>query len=228
MIREINCFEDFCLALDTAGFSDGGGCAGSAFSLARYFGPAVRWHTGDRETDPWEWRLRVLRERTGIAYAKLFSGRSGYITREWYPCFLAARRGNDTAEDAYREGRLSRAAMKIYDVAEERGEPSLIELKRFGGFSREDKSRFDRALTELQARMFVTICGMRRKATLLGNEYGWNITAFCTTENFFDDGVFREARRLSADAAYKALEERILELDPGCGRGKIKPFILGS
>lgn len=227
MIQAINNFEDFCLALDAAGFSEGGDSADSVFSLGRYFGPNIRWHTGDKDTDPWEWRIRVLRESSGIAYAKLFSGRSGYITKEWYPRFLAARRGNDTAEDAYTDGRLSRAARRIYELVEKHGEPSLIELKRLGQFGREDKSRFDKALTELQARMFITICGMRKKATLLGSEYGWNVTAFCTTEAFFGEGVFTLARQMFANDAYSALEARITELNPACEHRKIRPFILG-
>ena len=31
----------------------------------------------DPETDPWEWRIRVLDERDDIAYAKLFYKKSG-------------------------------------------------------------------------------------------------------------------------------------------------------
>jgi hypothetical protein len=227
MIPAIHCFEDFCSALAMAGFAQGSDSTDSVFSLAGCFGAEIQWHTGNRDTDPWEWRMRVLRERNDIAYAKLFSGRSGYITKEWYPYFLAVRRGNDTAEDAYADGRLSRSAMKIFSLVEAHAEPSLTELKHLGQFERKDKTVFDKALAELQARLFVTICGMRKKATLLGSEYGWNVTAFCTPEAFFDEGVFTAARQLSADVAYAAIEAQILELSPACARGKIKQFITG-
>ncbi len=44
--------------------------------------PPVKWHCGDQEVDPWEWRMRVLEERTDIAYSKVFRGTSGFITVE--------------------------------------------------------------------------------------------------------------------------------------------------
>ncbi len=63
------------------------------FTLSDAFGESIAWHTEDPETDPWEWRIRVLDEYTDIAYGKLFFRKSGYITKEWYPYFLAVRRG---------------------------------------------------------------------------------------------------------------------------------------
>lgn len=43
----------------------------------------VRWHTGDPETDPWEWRIRVLDERDDIplyshSFTVLFGGHAGH------------------------------------------------------------------------------------------------------------------------------------------------------
>lgn len=57
----------------------GGGNAKGVFALIPFDwreeppGCPVRWHTGDADTDPWEWRMRVLEERDDVAYAKVFS-----------------------------------------------------------------------------------------------------------------------------------------------------------
>lgn len=76
----------------------------------------VRWHTGDPETDPWEWRIRVLEEKEDIVYAKLFFNKSGYITKEWYPYFLAVRRGGRTLMEEYEDGKVSYFAKRIYEI----------------------------------------------------------------------------------------------------------------
>ena len=88
MIRN---YSDFCEELLKCGFSMGGGNARGIYALISFDwknvppdSPIV-WHTGDPETDPWEWRMRVLQERDDIAYGKVFFGASGYITKEWYP-----------------------------------------------------------------------------------------------------------------------------------------------
>ena len=36
-------------------------------------GSPIVWHTGDPETDPWEWRVRVLNERNDVAYANSYT-----------------------------------------------------------------------------------------------------------------------------------------------------------
>lgn len=48
----------------------------------------VRWHTGDLETDPWEWRMRVLDERKDIAYASCFLEKGGMLPKNGPRIFL--------------------------------------------------------------------------------------------------------------------------------------------
>lgn len=86
MIRN---FDDFCRELRQCGFSMGGGSAKGIVALIDFdwqtqeaLETPVRWHCGDPEIDPWEWRMRVLEECTDIAYAKVFFKTSGFITKE--------------------------------------------------------------------------------------------------------------------------------------------------
>ena len=101
--REIKGYGDFVSTLLDVGFSMGGGNSEGIFSVIPWnwkevppYETPVSWHTGNPETDPWEWRIRVLDERKDIAYSKLFFKKSGYITKEWAPYFLAVRRENRT------------------------------------------------------------------------------------------------------------------------------------
>ena len=101
-------YSDFVKELKRIGFSMGGGNDEGIHSVINWswnetppYETPVRWHTGDSDTDPWEWRMRVLEERNDIAYSKLFFRKSGYITADWYPYFYAVRRGNQSFDDVY-------------------------------------------------------------------------------------------------------------------------------
>ena len=231
---EIHNYGDFITALTGAGFSTGGGSDEGVFSIipwnwlenAPYETP-VRWHTGDAETDPWQWRERVLDERDDIAYGKLFCRKSGYITREWYPYFYAARRGDRSFDEDYEDGRLSQYAKRIYSAIERDGALPVHIIKQVAGFTKDEKSRFDSAVIDLQMKMYITVCGRQQKLTTMGLQYGWASTVFCKAEDFFDAEVYDEAAGLTPEYAVAQITERILELNPVAEAKKIAKFICG-
>ena len=201
MDMNIQNYNDFTAALLEAGFSMGGGNDEGIFAVIPWswegqppYDTPVRWHTGDPETDPWEWRIRVLDERNDIAYAKLFFKKSGFIAKEWYPFFLAARRGGETLSEAWEDGRISRPAKLIYDIVQDHGALPLHAIKGLAGFGREEKSQFDQALVELQMKMYLTMCGRAQKISQKGEAFGWSSTVFCTTELFWGQDVFDSAQ----------------------------------
>ena len=225
-------YEDFCNALLEAGFSMFGGNHEGVFGLIPFdwkeepTDSPIRWHTGDPETDPWEWRMRVLDERRDIAYGKVFFRKGGYITKEWYPYFLAARRGGFSFEDAYFEGSVSQGAKRIYEVVSAYDSLPLHEIKRLAGFSREEKSKFDRALTELQMKLFISPSGRKMKVSKSGEEYGMASTMFSTTEQFWGDGVFDEASKINKNEAIEKITAQILKINPSAQDKNIKKFII--
>ena len=229
MIRH---FEDFCQELNHCGFSMGGGNAKGIFALIDYdwtnqefIDTPVKWHCGDPEVDPWEWRMRVLEERTDIAYSKVFFKTSGFITRWWYPYFYAVRRNGETFEDVYHRGAVSHTAKRIYDIVSE-GSIALHEIKAYGGFSKEDKAQFDRALVELQMGFFITMSGRQQKKNKYGMEYGWNSTVFTTVEDFWAERDFL-LPELAAQESYETIRQQILRLNPLSEEKNIRKFIKG-
>jgi len=227
-------FEDFVSGLIQVGFSMDGGNSEDIFSLvswswneqAPYETPVV-WHTGDPETDPWEWRMRVLDERDDIAYAKLFFKKSGYITREWYPYFLAARRGNTTFEEAYEGGKFSQYAKKIYETIVAYESIPLHGIKQLCGFDKTDQAQFEKAMIELQMNMFITMCGRQRKKSRYGEEYGWSSTVFCTVEEYFGTEIMEEASHIDSQKAIEKITQQILMINPEAKQKKITKFIIG-
>jgi len=231
----IRCYDDFVKALLTAGFSMGGGNADGIYAIIDWgwsetppYDTPIRWHTGNPETDPWEWINRILDERNDIAYGKLFFKKSGYITKEWFPYFLAVRRDGITFDEAYEDGTISHFAKRIYDVVSTHETLPIEEIKRLGNFSREDKSGFDRAMTELQMKMFISPCGRRLKVSQEGKEYGWSSTVFCTTERFFGEDVFKQTASIDTEDAKSKIMAQVLKLNPSAQDKKVAKFIMGS
>lgn len=227
-------YGDFVGVLLEAGFSMGGGNSEGIFSVVSWswdesppYDTPVRWHTGDPETDPWEWRMRVLDERDDIAYGKLFFKKSGYITREWYPYFWAVRRGGQSFGEAYEAGTVSHTAKRIYDLIAEYGALPVHAMKKLGGFGRDESSAFDRALTELQMKLYLTTCGRRQKLSKKGEEYGWSSTVFCTVEAFFGEDMPEKAARISPGEAGARIMEQVYRLHPGAQEKKILRFMRG-
>lgn len=230
----IRSYGDFVRELLAAGFSMGGGNPQGIYSILSWdwnqeppYETPVRWHTGDLETDPWEWRMRVLEERDDIAYGKLFFGKSGFITRQWYPDFLAVRRQGESLGEAYAQGRISHHAKRVYEAMEGRGEVPLHELKQAAAFSKEDASKFDRALVELQGKMYLTLCGRQQKRSQRGAQYGWFSTVLCKTEEFFGPQVWEASLAIAPEAARERITAQALRLNPQAQPKAVAKFIKG-
>jgi len=231
MIRNYN---EFVEKLLDYGFCLGGGNDEGIFSIISWNWTEpppdespICWHTGDIETDPWEWRTRVLNERKDIAYSKVFFKKTGFITKKWYPYFLAARRGGISFEEAYEDGTISHFAKRIYEIVTDNERLPVDVIKKLAGFTREDKSGFDRALVELQMKMFLTMCGAQQKLSKTGEEYGWSSTVFCSVEKFFGEAVMEETENLNREEAVDAIRAQILKINPSAQEKKIAKFIKG-
>lgn len=226
-LKMIGKYEDFVSMLRVTGISMGGENNEGVFSLSSYFDSNIVWHTEDKDTDPWEWRIRVLNETDDIAYGKLFFKKSGFITKEWYPYFYAIRRNNKEFEEEYEEGNLSFLSKKIYQLFDNNESLPIHIIKQELNITKEEKSMFDKAIIELQMKMYLTMCGNSRKVSLKGEVYGWSSTVFCKTESFFGEEVIDIARGLVKEDAYKIIWEQIYSLNSKADEKKVKKFILG-
>ena len=227
-------YNDFIKTLLDAGFSMAGGNDDGIYAVIpwgwledRPYGSPIAWHTGDFETDPWEWRIRVLDERDDIAYAKLFFKKTGFITKDWYHYFLAARRGAMSFRELYEDGKMSHFAKRIYDTLTEYQVLASHEIKELASFSREDKAAFERAMVELQMSMFITTCGARQKVSQTGEEYGWSSAVFCTVEQFFGERMMDKAAQINAEEAFETIRAQVYELNPKADEKKVRKFVFG-
>ena len=230
---QINNYDDFIRELHAAGFSQFGlGKSNVATVFLHNWNEQpedspVRWFSGDPDRDPWEWRARVVNERDDIAYAKFFLRRAGFITREWYPYFLAVRRkGRDFAE-AYADGLYSRAALRIFECLRQNGALPVHDLKPMAGFGKDEKSSFERALADLQMGLYITVCGHAQKVSRAGESYGWSSDVYCCTAEEFMPEEAEAAALLDPDEAAEEIEAQVYKINPQAEPKQVKKFIYG-
>lgn len=141
--------------------------------------------------------------------------------------FFAVRRGGREFMDEYADGTLSHFAKRIYDVIIENEALPVHAIKQIGGFSKEDNSKFDRALVDLQMKMYLTMCGRQQKLSKKGEEYGWSSTVFCTVERYFGKDIIDKADKINEKEAIEKITEQIYRLNPAAEPKKIIKFIKG-
>ena len=84
------------------------------FSAEEHVSPDY-WWTGDRENDPWEWREIIASSRQ-VAYGKFFDKKAGFISVEWLPYFVNARRDGYDFDARWEDGLANSREKAIMDL----------------------------------------------------------------------------------------------------------------
>jgi hypothetical protein len=106
------------------------------------------------------WELKdLLPAKRLVYYGKLLKGRPTLVSLELLPAFVAlireGRRSGDYLAD-YRDGRLGRTALRVMDAVMEKSPLDTPELRRRTGLQASEQTReFERAMTELQRKLWV-------------------------------------------------------------------------
>ncbi|MBQ3424359.1 MAG: hypothetical protein IJH38_04085 [Clostridia bacterium] len=155
---------------------------------------AGAWWTGDTFTDPWMWRETIAAEHR-VAYGKFFSGRAGFISRAWLPCFANARRNGWDFDGKWQAGeapKREKAIMEHFLDPESDGDPVFTgsallatDLKRLAGFSRGGEKNFPGVLTGLQMQLYLVIGGFRRRQNKRGEAYGMAVSLLMAPESIW-------------------------------------------
>jgi len=126
--------------------------------------PTSSSHSGYEIDRTWGWKDESL-DKKWWYYGKLIRGKATLISLDFLPNFYALSDNygdyeNDYLED-YRAGKLSSEARAIYEALLRQGALHAVQLRREARMSADSaKSRYDRALTELQKSMKVLPIGI--------------------------------------------------------------------
>ncbi len=182
------------------------------------------WWTGDEKRDPWIWRM-LLAEDPDIAYGKVFKGKAGFISKEWFPYFASYRRDGFDFDTRYEVGKASYRSKKIIDLFEQQSLIASYRIKSMAGFSKNGEKGFESTLTLLQMQTYITLRCFTRKQSRAGGYYGWHIGVFSLSEDKFGYDYVRSAYRLGTEGAGEKLMERITKINPGIQRSAADKFL---
>ncbi len=170
-----------------------------------------QWHTGDSDTDPWQWKDKAAQEKR-LAFGNILGGRKGFISKSLYPLFYSACRPDGTLGDRYRAGGVKQAVYDVYRLFENGDVLDTSEIrKRMGVTKKDGASAIDAAVVTLQREFYITVSGNRRKISADGREYGWPSNTYCRAEDWARDWL--SAPLLSTSEAWARILERCAGLD---------------
>lgn len=168
-----------------------------------------QWWTGKTD-DPWGWRVEAAMSGE-IIYAKIFQGRAGFVSKEWFPKFANYRRDGYDFDSRWEEGLETN---KNRDIMEEVINHSMgimtSEIKKQVG-----KSSFDSALTSLQNKTYLIISGFDRKKNRYQEPYGWEIAVMNTPEAAFGEEIATGAYTEKPEKSLKDIENHLKNALPG-------------
>ena len=111
----------------------------------------------------WGWKDQMLDQRRWY-YGKLLRGKATFVSLRILPCFyaIAPRLADlDDYREAYHAGHLTHEAKAIADVLRRRGPQNSVGLRQITHMTaRSSKSRFNRALTDLQRGLWILPIGV--------------------------------------------------------------------
>lgn len=205
----------------------------TGFSAEEHTGAHV-WWTGDRATDPWEWREEIAGAHA-VAYGKFFDGRAGFIAPEWLPRFANARREGWDFDGRWQDGRASqreKAIMEFFVDPESEDEPQFTnaallstELKQSAGFGKGGAKNFPGIMTGLQMQLYLVIGGFRKRQTKKGREYGMPVSVIMTPESIWGYSLMSSAYDEEPAESWMRIYEHTRALFPDSDNNSIIKLI---
>ena len=166
----------------------------------------------------WEWRER-LAARGDMAYAKVFQGRAGIISAEWYPRFANFRRDGYDFDARCDEGLVPAREKQLYGLIAQ-------------GITRADHLRaaytgksFESVAVRLQMQGYVIIRGFAYKQNRFGQPYGWGITDYMLPEERFGMAAIEAAYEEDPQESWETILAQMLKICPDIGREAAEKFI---
>ncbi len=164
-------------------------------------------HIEDWDADSdrvWEWKNDLPANKRAYYGKALAGGKPIFISLKVLPDWLAVA-APENFDEAYRRGRISHAAKRVYDALRDLGPTPTMALRAATGLERSSSgARYHHALDELQRALVILPVG----ATV--ERGAWASQIFDLTARWFPVEVAR-AQKLDLERARRALVRRYVE-----------------
>ena len=202
-MRSLTSYQDFIDQVNELGFLPMSGLAPGLPSLGDLT-PGGSWHTGDPDTDPWQWKDRAAQEKK-LAYGCILNGKKGFVSGKLYPAFYTAFHPPRPMPVRWNEGLVDRNTWLLWNLFEKHGMLSTFEVHRMLAGGSSGYSRIDSRLQSMQAAYYITGAGNARKVGRLGQEYGWPAMRYQRVLDWAPEGWLIDAQGLRVKEAWEII-----------------------
>lgn len=183
------------------------------------------WWSGDEAHDPWEWR-RIIAASGAMAYGKFFNKKAGFISKEWLPYFVNARRDGYDFDARYDDQMAKQKSKKLMDLFLEKEELFSFEMKKLANFGKNGEKNFDGTITELQMQTYLTVKDFRQKKNKAGQPYGWSVAVYTTPEHLWGYDTVTAAYKEDPKVSRERIFSHMKEVYPIATDKQIKKIVL--
>lgn len=185
--------------------------------------PGNLWFS-DTQDGPWEWKGPVA--RTGrVIYGKLFSGKAGYVSAEWFPELANFRRDGYDFDARWDDGLVRAADKRVYDEIAARGEIVSRDLKLRLHYQKGGNTGFDGIVTRLQAETYVNISDFVYNRDRHGKPYGWGVAVYSTPERTLGEACVTSAYVREPGESLERMMAHVSRLVPEAGERELLKFL---
>ncbi len=177
--------------------------------------PQELWYKGSvdgRDDWPvWDWKGPVANSGTCM-YGKFFQKKAGFVSAEWIPDFLNARRDGMTFLERYEEGQIFYKDKAVYEAVRSYGSILTPHLKYECNYRKGGNTGFETVITRLQMQTYLCIADFAYRVDKTGKEYGWGVALYTTPETQFGEAVAACPR--SPEESRERILEHLSDLFP--------------
>jgi hypothetical protein len=183
--------------------------------------PGHIWHTGDRDTDPWQWKDRAAEEKK-TAYGCILGGHKGFVSARMYAVFYTAYHPPLSMLDRWTAGEVNQTTWQLWRLFEEKSLLNTSDVRREMGVTQKSGgSRVDASLVELQKQYYLTMAGCRQKTGKDGKLYGWPATVFDRVQDWAPAEWLKGIRGGRADDAREVILDVGVAMSQGVSRDQL-------
>ena len=159
------------------------------FSLEEHT-PAELWYNGSvdgRDDWPvWDWKGPIANSGACM-YGKLFQKKAGFVSLDWLPDFLNARRNGMTFDECFENGLVPWKDKALYEAVCRYGSIPTPHLKYECNYRKGGNVGFETVITRLMMQTYLCISDFVYRVDKTGKEYGWGVALYTTPESLFGE-----------------------------------------
>ncbi len=179
------------------------------------------WHTGDLDTDPWQWKDRAAEEKQ-LAFGCILGGHKGFVSKRMYPYFYACFQPLESMGDRWQEGLVSQEVKQLWELFQTQTLLNTSDIRYQMGVGKKGGSKVDNAIVELQKLYYITVAGNRRKLNKAGEPYGWPANVYDKVENWAPASWLKASRDLDKSEAGRYLINEGLKISHDVSEAKLR------